>query len=117
MSDDKPSSEDVALVCGPTEDGAGARIVRAKDGVLSAGEIRPAREGQPTNGSELIRLRPRPGAPRVCDVDVLHAPQPAAPKARVIVDGPAQVATRDYRHNWDRIFGADVPAERNNALN
>jgi hypothetical protein len=109
MSENKTPSEDVALLCGPTEDGAGARIVRAKDGVIAAGEIRPVKDGQSLNGGELVRLRPRAGAPRICDVEVLHA-APAAEQTRVAGDGPAQVATARYRSNWDQIFRP--PSER-----
>src|SRR5512147_3112508 len=93
--------QDVALLCGPTEDRKGTRILRARQGTIEAGEIRPAREGQPLGGQELVRLHPRPEAPAVCDVEVLHANEASAKP----LDRPAQVATDAYRRNWDRIFG------------
>jgi hypothetical protein len=105
MADDPPAPFDVVLVHGPTEDGGGARIVRARPGKLEAGEIRPVREGQPIHSGEIITLKPREGMPRVCDVNVLH--QVDAPKD-VRGTGPAQVATRAYRDSWERIFGGDT---------
>ena len=117
----KRGSRDVALLYAPTEDGKGARILRSRDGNIEAGEVRPAKEGQPLQGGELVKLAPRPDAPCVCDVEVLHdgsgraaeATQPApAPTGR-----PAQVATDDYRVNWDRVFGGGKRAKRDTSLN
>lgn len=91
--------KDVALLQGPTEDGEGARIVRFRDGVVSAGEVRPVKEGQSLNQQELLRLTPLKGAPALCEVEVLHEPAPSKGKS-----GPAQVATDTYRRNWSQIF-------------
>jgi hypothetical protein len=96
-----PETEDVALLCGPTEDGAGTRVLRARKGRVEAGIVRPAQEGRPLSGAEIVRLRPREGTPALCDVDVLHEPEPTpGPAGR-----PARIATDRYRENWDRIFG------------
>jgi hypothetical protein len=103
-----PKEQDVALVYAPTEDRQGARILRARRGTLEAGEVRPAREGQPILGREVVALKPRPGTPALCDVEVLQ-PAEAAPAGR---PGPAQVATDEYRENWERIF-----AKRTRELN
>jgi hypothetical protein len=104
MADEAPAPFDVVLLHGPTDDGAGTKIVRARPGKLEAGEIRPVREGQPINAGEVVTLKPREGAPRVCDVNVLH--EAAAPQD-VRGTGPAQVATRAYRDAWERIFGGE----------
>jgi hypothetical protein len=96
-----PESKDVALLCGPTEDGHGTRILRARQGRLEAGEVRPTKEGQPLSGGELVRLRPREGAPAVCDVEVLHEVKAAEENS----GRPARVTNERYRENWDRIFG------------
>jgi hypothetical protein len=105
----KRQERDVALLYAPTDDGKGARILRARDGTIEAGEVRPAKDGQPLQGAELVRLEPRPDAPCVCDVQVLHEArrrEPPSPAAAVEPTGrPAQVATEDYRLNWDRVFG------------
>jgi hypothetical protein len=112
---DSRESQDVALLYAPTEDGAGARIVRARNGSIETGEVRPAKEGQVLNRGELVRLRPRADTPCFCDVEVLYkepsAPAPAQearpePKPSPALNGPAQVATDRYRDNWDRIFGS-----------
>jgi hypothetical protein len=115
--DEKRGSRDVALLYAPTDDGKGARILRSRDGNLEAGEVRPVKDGQPLQGGELVRLEPRTDAPCVCDVHVLHegprsdAASPATPT------GPAQVATDDYRLNWDRVFGSGERPKRDTSLN
>ena len=124
MAEPKPgASHDVAVLCGPTEDGKGARILRARSGTLEAGEIRPTEDGQPLHG-ELVRLVPRADAPCVCDVEVLHdatrarRPEPGTGPSQAL-GHPAQVATEEYRLNWERIFG-DSPGgadKRDSSLN
>jgi hypothetical protein len=48
----------------------------------------------------VVRLKPREGQERLFDVDVLvDAP------SRRDHDGPPQVVSESYRHNWDAIFG------------
>src|SRR2546423_5035730 len=110
----KGGSRDVALLYAATDDGKGARVLRSRDGTLEAGEMRPAADGQPLLHGELVRLSPRKDAPCVCDVEVLHATPQAAPdddaSSSAARRGPAQVASDDYRLNWDRIFG--MPARR-----
>src|SRR5215471_6265376 len=114
------SSQDVALLYAPTEDGAGARILRARNGTIETGEVRPAKEGQPFNTGELVRLKPRSGAPSICDVEVLYRAAPSAGATPSVHGGtepessaadpsrapqasgpgrggPAQVATESYR--------------------
>ncbi|HEY3592734.1 MAG TPA: hypothetical protein VGL13_02630, partial [Polyangiaceae bacterium] len=107
------------------EDGAGARILRARNGAIEAGELRPAKEGQTINRGELVRLSPRPDSPCFCNVEVLYkAPSVEAPSSpstaaeaatEPAMSGPAQVATERYRDNWDRIFGS--AARRRSAPN
>ena len=99
-------SRDVMLVRGPTPDGKGYAVLRAKDDTLSAGVVAPLQEGKPIAG-EVVRLRPREASestpPGVYDVETLvKAPtsaQASGPKA-----GPAQVNSDAYRKNWDRIW-------------
>lgn len=121
----KRASLDVALLYAPTDDGKGARILRARDGSFETGEVRPIKEGQPINRGELVKLTPRAGAPCLCDVEVLHqtAPTDAVASPSESEDAgkapmgetsgrPAQVATEDYRMNWDRIFGGRIKRDR-----
>jgi hypothetical protein len=98
--------DDVALLSGPTEDGEGARLLRFKHGEVYAGEVRPAREGQPLGQRELVRLRPLHDRVPLCAVDVLHAPDAQGERS-----GPARVATERYRRNWDAVF-SDSADER-----
>ncbi len=95
-----PSEEhlDVVLLRGPTEDGAGTRVLRCREGRLEAGDLRPLSEGKPIHG-EVVRLHPRAQCPHVCDVEV----QLERAESRS-ADGPPQVANDAYRRNWDAIF-------------
>jgi hypothetical protein len=95
-----PKNEDVALVYAPTEDRQGARILRARRGSIEAGEVRPVKDGQPILGREVVTLKPRPDSPALCDVEVVQPAEQATPGR----PGPAQVATDEYRENWERIF-------------
>ena len=106
------SSGDVALIHSVTADGEGFNVLRARDNRLELGAVRPLREGVPITG-EVVKLRPRENCPVLCDVEVqLAAPQLpsdrqlAAPAADVspVRSGPAQVATDEYRKNWDVIW-------------
>lgn len=126
MTDTKQAPKDIAILSGPTEDGQGARVVRIREGgEVSAGEIRPVREGEPLNQSELVRLHPLDANKRVCAVEVLHAPasqgesaKPAAePEAKRGV-GPVRVSNEKYRQNWNAIFGSkDTPSDGDWSLN
>jgi hypothetical protein len=105
MSESKPPPkvpQDIAILGGPTNDGQGAHLVRIRDGKLSAGEIRPVKEGEPITHNEVVRLRPLDAERRVCEVEVLHAPA-ALPK-ETAASGPARVSTANYRKNWSTIF-------------
>jgi hypothetical protein len=101
--------EDVALVCGMTEDGQGVQVIRKRGERIETGTVRRLEAGKPIHG-EVVRLRPRPQAPFVCDVEVeLAVPGPGAPRDDQAAlsggSGPAQVATESYRKNWDAVYG------------
>lgn len=103
---------DIALVTGPTEDGAGVRILRVQGDTVSAGEVRPMQEGKPlAEGAEVVRLEPRPGceAP-VFDVQRIYKRETETTRA---AKGPAKVSTSAYRSNWETIFGA--PSSKDDA--
>ena len=100
-------SEDVALICGKTDDGKGLHVLRKRASRLEAGIVQPLEEGKPIHG-ELVTLRPRGETP-LCDVEV-HYSNPSKP-AEGRSDGenrghPAQVASDTYRKNWDTIWKA-----------
>jgi hypothetical protein len=97
--------KDIAVLQGPTEDGVGARMLRFKEGAVFAGEVRPAREGQPLQEHELVRLRPMHARYPICEVEVLHTPA-TAQDARRQGSGPARVSNHSYRRNWNAVFGA-----------
>jgi hypothetical protein len=93
-----PPRRDVVLLGPRTADGEGVHVLRARDERLEAGELRNLVEGRPITG-EVVKLSPRAENPKVCDVvERFEAAAPLRSK------GPAQVATRAYRDNWDEIF-------------
>jgi hypothetical protein len=101
-------SPDVALIQGVTPDGAGLQILRARENRLEVGAIRPLREGAPITG-EVVTLRSRPNFPALCDVETHFKPaltpsDRQESRAALPHAGPAQVATDDYRRNWDAIW-------------
>jgi hypothetical protein len=100
----KSNDVDVALVHAVGADGS-VHVIRRRGDTLEAGALQPVREGAPIHG-ELVSLKPRPNCPVLCDVQVHYAPPAAAkPAARVQRrKGPAQVATDNYRDNWDSIW-------------
>lgn len=101
-----PKDEDVVLVRGPTDDGAGVGIVRKRGDKIDVGELRAAAEGKPLAG-ELVRLHARP-APGLYDVEVLYdaatPKEPAEDVAKPAHAGPARVTTERYRDGWERVF-------------
>ncbi len=104
MNDEKPAQQDVAVIHGRTSDGAGLCIIRKRDDRIELGEVRALQHGKPIQG-EVVSLRPRPDCPLVCDVKVeVEAPTAAAPPEARPGHGPAQVASEDYRRNWEAIF-------------
>ncbi|MES1186462.1 MAG: hypothetical protein ABUL60_21805 [Myxococcales bacterium] len=102
------SGPDVALVHRVTPDGT-VHVIRRRGDQLEAGALQPLREGAPIQG-EVLSLRPRENFPLLCDVDVLYSPPAAAKPAAAPAPrparrkGPAQVATDEYRDNWDSIW-------------
>ena len=100
------SSNDVAIVCGLSDDGQGLDIIRKRGERLETGTVRRLEQGKPIHG-EVVRLRPREQFPMVCDVEVeLAGP---TPQKTATLSGPAQVATDSYRKNWDAIYGGRKP--------
>jgi hypothetical protein len=114
-----PSPPDIALIHGVTPDG-GFQILRARENRLELGAVRPLREGVPITG-EVVKLRPRENCPILCDVEVQLAAK-ELPKDRQVPaleanarSGPAQVATDQYRKNWDAIWSSSpAPSKLSN---
>lgn len=120
MSDAKPrrkQPEDIAILGGPTEDGQGAHLLRFREGSITAGEIRPVKEGEPINHSEVVRLRPLDGENRICAVETLHEPAKAPAENADKPGRPARVATERYRKNYDAIFDAKGKGKKTWSVN
>ena len=111
MKSSESNSKDIALIHGKTPDGEGLRILRRREDRLELGAVHPLKEGAPITG-EVVTLTPRPDFPLLCDVKTeLAAPKPTADVASSPRHGPAQVATDQYRENWDRIWAQPKKAE------
>ena len=93
---------DVAMIVDRTEDNQGFQILRRRhqDGPVELGTMRPLREGKPIDG-EVVSLRQRRDLPFLYDVKTELETEPR----RGTTDGPAQVASDDYRRGWDAIWG------------
>jgi len=93
---------DVAMIVDRTEDNEGFQIVRRRSehAPVEVGTMRPLREGKPIDG-EVVSLRQRRDLPFLYDVKT-ELPDESR---RATSDGPAQVATKEYRKGWDAIWG------------
>ncbi len=100
------ATRDVVLIHGRTPDGKGLSVIRHRNEQLEHGVVVPLEHGKPIHG-EVVTLRPRPEFPLLCDVHVECAGQAASAAAtdlRSAGKGPSQVATDQYRTNWEKIF-------------
>jgi hypothetical protein len=106
--------KDLVLVHGPTDDGAGVNVLRARNDRVEVGTMRPLEEGRPIHG-EVVKLTPRPEMPMLFEAETALLAQdtpkqdkqkrkPAAEPERGTSAGPAQVASDTYRKNWDVIW-------------
>lgn len=100
----KPPPPDFAILGGPTEDGEGTQLVRFRDGTITAGELRPVKDGQPITHRELVRLHPLDPERRVMRVETLHAPEVLPGPGAPALSRPARVSNERYRKNYDAIF-------------
>jgi hypothetical protein len=107
LKESERDGADLALIHGRTADGEGLRIIRKRADRIEVGAVHPLKSGVPLRG-EVVSLKPRPEFPLLCDVTTeLAAPEAAREASDVAVrarSGPAQVATDQYRENWDRIW-------------
>jgi len=111
VSGGEPQGDDVVVLGSELPGGRGVGVVRLREGNVELGRVQPMEEGKPIVG-EVVKLTPRADSPRVCDVEVQYTPKQAARRAPATSDqassrersGPPQVATDDYRRNWDLIW-------------
>jgi hypothetical protein len=97
-------ASDVAMVLDRTDDADGYRVLRhrAAENRIELGTMRPLKEGRPIDG-EIISLQQRQDHAFLYDVKTeLADPNP---HRRMTSDGPAQIATDEYRRGWDAIWG------------
>lgn len=106
----EPPPGDWAIVTGPTKDAAGARILRVRGDTVQAGEVRALVSGAPlAEDAEIVRMKPigANGVPLYEVESMYHRRSEAAASTK---KGPAQVATREYRANWDTVFAPKAGA-------
>jgi hypothetical protein len=114
-----PAPKDLLLVLPPTEPRSDAMtpafypVVRRRGERVEVGAIRELESGKPIHG-EVVRLERRPEHPLLFEVETL-AQVPAAAQPAPGRSGPAQVASEEYRANWEAIFGlADQDNDNDN---
>ena len=111
---DSAPATDVLLLHSPTADGEGVRVVRAREGHLELGEVRPLKEGAPIVSGEVVHLTSRTDHPELCDVRVQYkAPERRHDAATPAHKGPALVNSGAYRDHWDGIFQKKNPSSAN----
>jgi hypothetical protein len=109
-----PAADDVVVLGSESADGKSVGVVRLREGQIEIGRVQPLEEGRPIVG-EVVKLTPRVESPRVCDVEVQYKPSSTAtarearevgsePRPTRARSGPAQVASDEYRRNWDVIW-------------
>ena len=99
---DKPV--DVVLMHSRTQDGEGIRVLRTRNGEISAGELRALKHGKTVGSGEVVSLSPRPEHPLLWNVNV-QCQVPQTP----CHSGPARVTSEAYRSNYDAIFKHHEP--------
>lgn len=112
---DEKAAADVVLMHGRTEDGEGIRVLRAREGKVEAGELRAMKQGVPLASGEVVCLSQRAEHPLLWDVKVQCRVETGKGHG-----GPARVASRAYRRNWDSIFNppeVDEASEGESSLN
>lgn len=98
--DEQP--KDQALVFGVDPERQEALVLRRRGNDVEAGVVRPLKEGRPILG-DVVRLKPRPEFPPLCDVETLvRHPDPAPRRS----PGPPMGSTEAYRRGWEQVFGA-----------
>jgi hypothetical protein len=98
--------KDLVLVRGRTEDGNALDVIRSRDDRLETGIMKPLEDGKPLEG-EVVKLTPRAECPLLFDAETQFskdAPDTAPQLKSRSSNGPAQVASDDYRRNWDAIW-------------
>jgi hypothetical protein len=109
---DPPDDADVVVLRGPTQDGEGVEVLRARNGNVEAGEMRAVRPGASIKGVEIVRLLAREGSPMVWNVKVEYDGREKGTEGCARDGhGPAKVSSRAYRDGWDAIFGKDEAPE------
>jgi hypothetical protein len=106
--ENKAPSGDVVLLHSATEDKNGVRVIRAREGRVEVGELRPLEEGKALGSGEIVELSRREESERLYDVKVVHnLASPTTPSSSKDAShkGPARVNSKSYRDRWDSIFG------------
>ena len=98
------AAQDLVLLHSRTPDGEGIRVLRARDGRVETGEVRPIQEGQSIVGGEIVQLKPRPENPSLCDVVVQYEAPGGQAKSVQPHKGPALLNSPSYREHWETIF-------------
>ncbi len=96
----KKKKRDLLFVQGRSPKGDRYKVIRAREDRVEVGEMSDLKDGEEIRG-EVVKLKPREEHPRLFDVETVLPRD----EGRAERSGPAQVATEEYRRNFDAIFG------------
>ncbi len=102
--EESSGSKDQVLVVGKRTDRPALHVLRRRGDAVEAGVLQAAEEGKPLAG-ELVRLTPTRDSSLLFDAETVYDGRSAEASKRT---GPAQVASKRYRKNWDRVFRSQL---------
>ncbi|HEY3445679.1 MAG TPA: hypothetical protein VGK67_04900 [Myxococcales bacterium] len=105
--DNAKKKRDLLFVHGKSAKGDRYKVIRAREDRIEMGEMSDLKEGEEIRG-EVVKLKARSEHPQLFDVETV-VPREESGGAH---SGPAQVATEEYRKNFDSIFGAKKRKKR-----
>ncbi|MGC4113926.1 MAG: hypothetical protein QM765_04570 [Myxococcales bacterium] len=96
---------DVLFVHGKSAKGDRYKVIRAREDRIEMGEMSDLKDGEEIRG-EVVKLKAREEHPQLFDVEtVLPRDEQTASAPAADHSGPPQVASEQYRKNFEAIFG------------
>jgi hypothetical protein len=100
-------ARDLVLIHGVDRTRSELHVLRSREEQVEAGVVRAVEDGRPVYG-DIVRLKPRPEFPLLCDVEeVLAHPDRETGAAAPGHGGPPRVSSDAFRRGWEAIFGPE----------
>ena len=104
MKGKKPIGQ-VVLLEPPKKEGSRVLVVQGNH--VEEGTVRGIQDGQPLNGGDLVHLGLHPQSPVVYNLLERESFSNEEQGGTSGNKGPAKVTSREYRENYDQIFGKE----------